>query len=89
MRKIYKYWLSKITKEQELMLPINNTLLSVQNQDEEIVVWISVDESQPRASNSFCIVLTGQQEPDTKAWKYLNTLQFERGQYVVHIYQRL
>lgn len=61
-------------------------ILAVGNQQEELMVW---HRSEPRKHRAIAIVMTGQASPDEEEAKFLGTVLFLGGAYVIHVFERL
>lgn len=61
-------------------------ILAVGNQHEKLMVW---HRSDPREDRAIAILMTGQASPDEKEAKFLGTVLFLGGAYVVHVFERL
>lgn len=87
MKVIYKYVLSLDQGGvQELDLPVDYEILSVQNQNGEIAMWVSLTPGWPVTSVRFHIIGTGHHF-DPFGLKYLSTVQV--GMFVWHVYQEM
>lgn len=90
MRRIYKYTLPGVfAGKQAVLMPFGAEILSVQNQCETIAIWAYVDpEVERRVTRTFETFITGALVPETEdAALYLGTLQFDKGEYVLHIFE--
>lgn len=73
MEIIYKYKLS-LVEEQELDLPIDAEVLSIQKQGDSICAWVKLDTEKKVYSRKILIYGTGQ--PISEHWlKHITTLQ--------------
>lgn len=85
---ILKYFLSADpTGNCKLLLPKSAFILSVQNQKERLVLWASWEPDEEEAEvRHFSILTTGQHVPRWQR-KFLGTVQFQSGDYVVHVFE--
>lgn len=79
---IYKYELNKYGS-QIVVMPKSAIVLSVQNQGGELVLWADAPTG-PTERRKFVTVPTGLPSP---FGTYLGTVQFDGGNYVVHVYE--
>jgi len=90
MNAIYKYELASPGKT-SLAIPRGGKILSVGNQSENLVMWVLVDTLEDR--NDFVDIRafeTGQEIDDCfldEDCKFLGTVVFESGHYVVHVFR--
>lgn len=83
--RIYKYDLA-LVERQDLTLPAGARILSVQNQNEMLVLWALVDtEALPR-QHKILTFLTGWTFRYPETLTYLGTAQFKNGSLVVHVF---
>lgn len=89
--KIWKYDLDMMKSVQAVRMPAGAKALSVGIQFEErLVLWAEVDPDKPHTDVWFYLVQTGKDIPDGVVWagrKYIGTVQFWNGDYVLHIYE--
>lgn len=86
--KIYKYTL-QVTDLQEIELPLNSHLLSVQEQGNEPQLWAVVDETETR-KEKVRIATIGTGNPigvDLGGSLYMGTYQLNNGQLVFHVFR--
>lgn len=84
MRTVHKYKLN-FTRHQLLQLPDFFSLLDVQIQHGDIVLWALVDTEAPKSFRTFLIYGTG--EPiDQAVLTYISTVQMAGGSYVWHVF---
>lgn len=87
---IYKYPLSTDNDTTELNLPIGASILDIQVQHGNPVLWALVDPdamvSETRRIEGY---LTGDCLRDGNAYKYLKTVLLEGGSYVAHYFEVL
>ena len=71
-------------------IPAGAKVLSVQEQDNEPVMWLEVDPSSPLKTRFFTGAMTGVQLPSVCVQgKYLGTCLLNGGTFVVHIYEHI
>lgn len=90
MKTIWKYTLNDT--ETALQLPTNSKILSVQNQNEEICMWVEVDVNNKETTQRYFKILgTGDFLSEDIGIKhnFINTVQLHGGRLVFHIYERL
>lgn len=89
MRSIYKYTL-RVTDEQEIEMPRGARILSVQNQREDICVWVDVDVDATPTIRIFSVYGTGHELPGdiSLTGKFLGSVQLSGGSLVFHVYER-
>lgn len=86
MQTIYKYQLS-LQNEQALKLPLGAKILSVDNQNEQLVLWALVDPNQKIQTKTIIMVfVTGQEVVLFETTKFLNTVLFENGRLIFHVF---
>lgn len=84
MKKIYKYTL-EVTDTQTLEMPNGSKLLTIQNQNNDIVLWVECDPNAKLVNYNFLIIGTGFELPLlSNQQDYLDTVQI--GRLVWHIY---
>lgn len=86
MKKIFKYTL-EITDYQEIKMPFDAKIISVENQNDNVVIYVEVDAdiktSIPRA---FEIIGTGNSYYD-KPRNFLGTVVTNNGRLVWHVFE--
>lgn len=84
-RKVYKYELSS-DSEQVIDLPIKSKILSVVNQHEKIVLYVSVNDSE-KETRPIRVYLcgTGQNIPP-RADVFLGTVSLQHGNVMIHVF---
>lgn len=82
MKIIYKYIL-EFDKKQQIELPLDAEILSVQMQNEKICLWAKVSSTLPKAKRTIYIYGTGT-EIEKDNLSYVGTVQ--DGIYVLHIF---
>ena len=84
---VWKYPLSMI-RVQELELPANAHILTVQVQRETPCIWALVDETMPLERRRIMIFGTGQPDEDLgKLINYIGTFQMLDGDFVWHVFE--
>jgi hypothetical protein len=85
-RTIWKYPLIHTSLPQEIKVPVGADLLSVGEQDGDIVLWAAVDpDCEPTATRQITIVGTGKTIPDG-ILRFIGTVQKQSGT-VYHIFE--
>jgi hypothetical protein len=88
MKKIYKYEL-EIKDCQTIILPFDYEILSVQSQNNKLVLWAMVYPDNSLQQVTFNIVGTGNPiATDTQNWLYLASVQMFNG-LVWHVFETL
>jgi len=86
MMKIFKYPL-EITDHSELLLPAGAKILSVIEQDENIVLYAMVDPTMEyNKSRKIRIVGTGHEIDDLMGFTFLGTVSLIGGKLIFHIF---
>jgi hypothetical protein len=89
--KILKWELSRTDGRQEITTPVNTQILAVLNQFEGLVVYglCRDPDSDLTEKHKFLLAMTGGliSDEDLELNKYLGTVLFVNGAYVVHIYE--
>lgn len=83
--KIFKYKLEFMAR-QNVVLPETHKILSIQSQNNEIVIWALVDDNSDNTMIIIDIFLTGE-KIQTAAREYLSTVQC--GDMVYHLFKYL
>jgi hypothetical protein len=90
MLTIHKYVL-KNEDLQKVIMPKNSSILSVQNQFEEICLWASVDTEEEKEERTILIVGTGNPIIVLKSKKetayFIGTVQLRQGNLVFHVFE--
>lgn len=84
--RVYKYELPLAGKV-KVKMPGFIAPLSAQNQHGRLILWALVVPGAAEHDHEFNVVLTGHDEVDS-SWVYLDTVQFDQGSYVVHVFFR-
>jgi hypothetical protein len=72
----------------KLELPLGARVLSVQNQRGVLALWFEFEPGQKRRTERvFKVVETGERFDASVNSVYLGTVQFDEGNYVVHVYE--
>lgn len=85
MKAIWKYPL-QLLEVQDLELPWNAQLLTVQAQHEKPVLWVLVDPDEPRRERRTLFLAT--MEVPLHAKVYLVTFQLHGGDFVGHVFEK-
>ena len=92
MKAIFKYNLPvklAVLSPEKIEIQKGAIFLKAKNQREELSLWFEVDPEETEVEDvHFFIVHTGDYLPDNKK-KYLETVLFDDGSYVVHLYRLL
>jgi hypothetical protein len=86
-RKIFKYELKNTSGK--IVTHKDPWYLCVKAQNNCAVVYVSVDESEPRAEYEYALVQTGGEEPNENDMYYIGTVMLLDGNYVLHAYIKL
>ncbi len=86
MKKVFKYEL-EITPFQEIKLPIDAEILSVQMQHQQLCLWVLVDPEKTKQTKKICIAGTGHPIIDTDFLKYIGTVQQLAGHIIWHVFE--
>ena len=86
MKSIWKYEIELGGKITEHSIPKYAEFLSIQNQNNKIVLWYFVDTLEEMEIKNFKYVLTGH-EFTSNFKKYLGTVQLNDGTFVVHVFE--
>lgn len=88
MKAIYKHLLKINEVHQTVQLPLNSTILSIQNQNEFAVLWAVVDIDETKTITvDILMIPTGEViVDDLSKYVYLSTCQFMCGKYVCHYF---
>lgn len=88
MKAIYKYILKIDEVHQTVQLPLNSTILSIQNQNESAILWAVVDIDEIKTITvDILMIPTGKViVDDLSKYVYLSTCQFMCGKYVCHYF---
>jgi len=87
MKSVYKYKL-QIGGEQQIELPIDAEILTVQVQRGKLCLWALVDtESVVKVTHRFYVYGTGHNVHDDEHKKYIGTFQLADGDLVFHVFK--
>lgn len=85
-KKIFKYTL-EITPHQTLELPKGSTILSVANQYERLVLYVSVDTEETNNTSEVDVyILNTGDSLNAHTNEFIGTVLFHDGEYVAHVY---
>ena len=88
MKRIYKYPLDNVD-HQELRLPANSKILSVETQDERIVLYALVDDTVTHQNTHLIIIHgTGHNADDTTDCNFIGTVKLYSGAIMLHVFAR-
>jgi len=77
--------------DNEIRVPSNSTILSVQNQKGKIILWVLVDLSPTALLNSnsrhFYVVGTGHTINEERDLHFVDTVQLTDGLFVLHVFE--
>lgn len=86
MKKIYKYTL-EVTDTQTLEMPNGSKLLTIQNQNNDIVLWVECDPNAKPTKYNFLIVGTGFEVPLlSNVQTYIGTVQIRSLVWHIYVY---
>ena len=88
MKAIYKHLLKINEVHQTFQLPLNSTILSIQNQNESAILWaiVDIDEIKTTTVDILMIPTCRVIVDDLSKYVYLSTCQFMCGKYVCHYF---
>ena len=89
MKKIFKYVIDNLDKEARFSVPLNSKVLSIQVQDGRPTIWMLIDDSIIKNSETriFKLFATGE-EFDTEEWNvYYGTVQLG-SRFVLHLFEK-
>lgn len=88
MRSILKYTITEgVTTV--LSMREKSEILSVQNQDEYMVIWVLSDDNLPFEERTFETYWTGQSIRDPEKLRYVGTALFDNGNFVSHLFEKI
>ena len=87
IRVIYKYVL-KVATNQEIQMPANAQVLSVQGQNNDAVMWCLCDKADDIVPRTFTVITTGDSF-NADYCEYLGTFQTDGGEFVGHVFEVL
>ena len=82
---IHKYSLNT-DQTQKVEMPRGAQLLSVQAQDEKVMVWARVDTIYTNVQRIFHVALTGSDISSRLMGKHIGTVLLSGGGFVVHVF---
>ena len=85
MKKVFKYKL-EILDYQEIELPIDSQILSVQMQHKQLCLWALVNPSNPKQIKTIRVAGTGHPIIDTNL-KFIGTVQQLKGHLIWHVFE--
>jgi hypothetical protein len=86
MQTIWKYILEP-KKTNNIQLPISAEILSVQNQNEKICIWVKLETDALKINRMFAVLGTGWEvESDYDLW-FIGTVQLNHGILVFHVFE--
>ena len=86
MPTIHKFTLSP-EELNEIRLPADAEILTVQNQRNKICMWVKLDKSSQRVVRKFSVLGTGWDIVSKYKLKYIGTVQLEDGLLVFHVFE--
>ena len=85
MKTIWKYQL-EVTDTQEISIPCNSKILSVQTQRNKPVMWVLIDPDTEKFTKKFRIY--GTDHPiETNDLIYIGTFQLDEGSFIGHVFE--
>lgn len=88
MKHIFKYMLPRKALV-EVNMPAGSRILCVQNQREEIALWVEAEPLMPAQTRYFHLYATGDILDHTRPEQYVGTVQLLGGDFVLHVYEIL
>lgn len=88
MKKIFKYHLP-IQQWQGVQMPRDAVILTVQPQDNQLMIWAIVNPENELQERKFAVFVTGQTIGSLINLNYLATCVTHSGQYVFHVFEKL
>lgn len=87
MQRIYKYSLA-LSPYQDIEMPADSTILSLQTQRTIPCLWAVVDPDKPPVNRRFLTFGTGHEVnlPPGKS-TFIGTYQVEQGQFIFHVFE--
>ena len=88
MKRVYKYPLGS-KDQQEIMIPAGSKILSVETQDEHIVLYALVDDKVTHL-NTYLVIIhgTGHNADDTEDCDFVGTVKLYGGALMFHVFTR-
>ncbi len=86
---VWKYAtpLDKLGDIVEFVMPMGARVLSVGAQNDSLCLWALVDEHAPPRSRTFRVAGTGHPLDQSSANRFVGTVQFTGGSFVVHVFE--
>lgn len=75
-----------MTIAHEIEMQVDAIFLKAENQNGMISMWFEVDENKTIEKVFFMVLHTGNYKPDNPSI-YLDTILFDEGSYVLHLYK--
>lgn len=85
-RTILKYVIDMHASKTNVVVPLHAELLSVGNQHGQLVLWVLANIDHPTTQRTVHLSLTGQEHCED-AGRFLGTVLFAEGAYVVHVFE--
>lgn len=87
MKRILKYEIpiSNIGGITEVVMLRNSNFLCFKNQKGKLFLWVEAMENEENELRKFVLLHTGDYLPDNPIY-YLQTVLFDEGNYVIHVY---
>jgi len=76
MKIIWKYRLVAVS-EQEIEMPLNSEILSMQSQGDGLYIWVLVNSDEPAAVRKVLMILTGKPVATIFNHRFIGTVQFD------------
>lgn len=86
MKSILKYEI--LFDEHKIPMHDKAEILSVQSQDEKVVMWVLSDDNLPMKNRTFVKILTGQDIREPNTLMYIGTVLLDGGSYAVHLHEK-
>jgi hypothetical protein len=86
MQTIWKYTLEP-GQNNTLELPASAEVLSVQNQNEKICMWVKLETDYPKVQRMFAVLGTGWEVESNHDLLFIGTVQLNHGIYVFHVFE--
>lgn len=83
--RVFKYKLA-IEDHQKLTLPVHSTILSVINQNEEVVLYAKVNDEQKNTSDIDIYIHGTGHEVAKEADLFLGTVALRNGVFILHVF---
>lgn len=86
MKTIHKFILEQEVM-QDIELPEDAEILTVQNQNEKICLWAMLDPAAPKIHRTFAVFGTGWRITTNAKLRYIGTVQLDGGALVSHVFE--